>query len=508
MRHSWRKQIDGFMQNIKSKYSFVLTLVLLLGLTTVTAATAASTTSVEPATQDAQILHLLNRISFGPSPADMNTVRSIGIDAYIEQQLHPAQLPKSSELESRLASLPTLNASMAALMAQYEPPGQKHKDLPLEQRKEEKKERNIVTEELTEAKILRAVMSPAQLQEVMTDFWFNHFNVFAEKGNDKMFIGSYERDAIRPYALGRFRDLLQATAHHPAMLFYLDNWLNTDPNSPAAGGKKIGINENYAREVMELHTLGVNGGYTQQDVTTLAHILTGWGLGEGNRRGPDERSSFYFDPQRHDSSTQTFLGYRISGGGQGEIEQVLDMLAQHPSTAKHISYQLAQYFVADEPPQSLVDKLTATFTSSGGDISAVLRALFKSPEFWDPQYSQVKFKPPFRYVVSSLRANGFVPQGDTTMLQKAVAQMGEPLYRCLTPNGYSNTNDQWQNSDALLKRIDFSKRLSGFLDDKAPDTIMTAMGKTWTPNTLNTAQNAEPRMKTALLLSSPEFMFY
>jgi uncharacterized protein (DUF1800 family) len=454
---------------------------------------------------DAQIAHLLNRISFGPAPGDVEAVRNAGIDAYIEQQLRPQSLPRSSQLETRLDPLQTLNASIVSLAEKYElPPNAK--DLPPDERKEMEKRQLVIQQELAEAKILRAILSPAQLQEVMTDFWFNHFNVFAEKGADKVFIGGYERDAIRPHALGKFRDLLDATARHPAMLFYLDNWLNTDPNSVVARNRKIGINENYAREIMELHTLGVNGGYTQQDVTTLAHILTGWGLGEG--RQLSDRAAFYFESRRHDYGNKIWLNYQIRGSGPQEVQQVLDILARHPSTAKHIAYELAQYFVADDPPQSLVDRLAAAFTSSDGDTVVVLRALFHSEEFWDAKYAQKKFKPPFRYVVSALRAADAVPPGDTRMLQGAIGQMGEPLYRCLTPNGYSNTNDQWLNSDALLKRIDFAKKLSGFLGQDRTESIMSALGGIWSANTRATVEKAESGMKPILLLSSPEFVYY
>ena len=466
---------------------------------------APSDAAPEGVPDDAQIIHLLNRTSYGPKPGDLEAVRSIGIDKYIEEQLHPSLLPVNKDLAANLAELPTLNASRAALADKYEPAGG-FKSLSEDEKKEARKAENTIVEELITAKIMRATESPAQLQEIMTDFWFNHFNVFAEKGYDKVFISSYEREAIRPYALGKFQDLLEATARHPAMLFYLDNWLNTDPNSPVARGKKIGINENYAREVMELHTLGVNGGYTQADVTTLAHVLTGWGLTTGKDMAG--RSDFYFDPRRHDYGNKSLLGYIVNGNGEVEVDQVLNMLAHHPSTAKHISYELAQYFVADEPPKSLVDKLTAAFSASGGDMITVLRTLFHSPEFWDAQYSQNKFKPPFRYVMSTLRANGVTPGDDTRLLQGAIGQMGEPLYRCLTPNGYSNTNDQWLNSDALLKRIDFSKKLSNFIRDDTADTALSSFGKTWTKNTWDTVETADPKMKLVLLLSSPEFVYY
>ncbi len=455
---------------------------------------------------DAQIVHFLNRISFGPTAGDIDAVRRLGIGEYLEKQLHPEFLRYPFSLQQRLSKLPTVNASPTTILDEYLLPNEKAKTLSDDDRKEYERRKNDIVDELSEAKILRAVLSPAQLQEVMTDFWYNHFNVFAGKDLDRLLVSSYERDAIRPYALGKFRDLLQATAHHPAMLFYLDNWLNTDPDSPFAHGRKIGINENYAREVMELHTLGVNGGYTQQDVTTLAHILTGWGLGEG--KDVAAKAQFYFEPRAHDYNAKDFLGYSVQGGGEEEIESVLDFLAKHPSTAKHIAYELAQYFVADDPPQSLVTRLAVTFSSSDGDIAAVLRTLFHSPEFWDPRYESVKFKPPFRYIISTLRATYTLPSGDTKMLQGALGNMGEPLYRFLTPNGYANTNDQWLNSDALLKRIDFAKKLAGFLDANSPETIESALGNSWTTNTLKTVKDADPKQRATLLLSSPEFVYY
>jgi uncharacterized protein (DUF1800 family) len=239
-------------------------------------------------------------------------------------------------------------------------------------------------------------------------------------------------------------------------------------------------------------------------VTVLAHILTGWGLGEG--KNLSNRAGFYFEPRRHDYSNKIWLNYQIRGSGVPEVEQVINILAHHPSTAKHIAYELAQYFVADDPPQSLVNKLAAAFTSSDGDMIVVLRALLHSEEFWDAKYAQKKFKPPFRYVISALRASDAVPPGDARLLQGAIGQMGEPLYRCLTPNGYANSNDQWLNSDALLKRIDFAKKLSGFLGEGR--SITHAMGGIWSETTRGTVEKAEPGMKSILLLSSPEFVYY
>ena len=475
-------------------------------LTLTAAVQAAVPAATERAPTDAQILHLLNRVGYGPRPGDIDAVRALGIDAYIDQQLQPAQIPSNPELAARLAQLPTLTASMPELAAAYWGDDAKLKDLPEDQRKEAQRRRNIALQELTEAKLLRAIMDPAQLQEVMTDFWFNHFNVSADKGPVKLFVSAYERDAIRPYALGRFRDLLAATARHPAMLIYLDNAQNTDPASIAGQRRHLGINENYAREVMELHTLGVNAGYTQSDVTTLAHILTGWGVGEGKTLA--DKAVFYFEPRRHDFGPKDFLGEPVAGSGVPEVEQVLDRLATAPQTAHHIAYQLAQYFVADDPPAALVDTLAATFQSSGGDSTAVLRSLFASPEFWDPQYRQNKFKPPFRYVMSALRAENVAPPGQGRLLENAVAQMGEPLYRCQPPNGYAADNAAWLNSDALLKRVDFAKGLTQLLPGDTAPTVRAALGDGWSANTLATVNNAEPKQRALLLLGSPEFVYY
>ncbi len=483
----------------------LLSFILILILTAVTSSKAMAQ-SAPPLTDDIQIVHLLNRIGFGPSADDIAKVRNLGIEAYIEQQLKPASLPKNEVLETRLSELNTLNATIEQLSTDFEPPAGQFKSMPEDERKEVNKNKNRIVFELALAKVLRAIASPAQLQEVMVDFWFNHFNVFAEKGADKIWIGTYERDAIRPYVLGKFRDLLHATAQHPAMLFYLDNWLNTAPDSPGARGRKTGINENYAREILELHTLGVDGGYTQQDVTTLAEILTGWGLANGKELW--QRANFFFNPRRHDFADKTLLGYPITGRGAVEIEMVIDLLASQPATAKHIAYQLAQTFVADDPPKSLVEKLTKAFRSSEGDISVVLHTLLRSNEFWDKQYAQNKFKPPFRYAVSALRASNIVPQGDTRPIQGALRNMGEPLYRCLTPNGYANTKEQWLNPDALLKRIDFAKGLNRFLDPADSGRIMQNLGETWSQNTLNTIQDAAPNLKPVLLLNSPEFLYY
>ncbi len=469
-------------------------------------------TKADDALSDRQILHLLNRTSFGPVAGDIDALRSMGVDRYLRLQLHPETISASPVLQERMRDIPAVNATRAELFRSLERPDVDEGKLSDEEKQALNQSRQKIVQELSEAKILQAAISPAQLQEVMTDFWFNHFNVFFGKNRDRILVDAYEREAIRPHALGKFRDLLGATAHDPAMMVYLDNAENTDPNSVFARrvalrrGKELGINENYAREIMELHTLGVNGGYTQTDVTTLAHILTGWGLARG--RDPEEATSFAFDPERHDFGAKVFLGETVRGEGADEVEHVLDILAEHPSTAHHISYQLAQYFLTDDPPEHLVNTLTATFKLTHGDISAVLWTLFHTPEFWDQKYEQSKFKPPFRYVVSMLRASDFVPGGDLKGLQGAIAQMGEPLYRCVTPNGYANTNDQWLNSDALLKRINLSRQFTKFLDTRSAELISTAIRPSISDNTRATLQQTPVNLQAAVLLGSPEFLYY
>ncbi|MFZ0794485.1 MAG: DUF1800 domain-containing protein, partial [Candidatus Korobacteraceae bacterium] len=287
----------------------------------------------------------------------------------------------------------------------------------------------VINNEVQSGKLLRAVYSDRQLEEVLTDFWFNHFNIFIGKGADRYLVTEYERDVIRPHVLGKFKDLLLATAQSPAMLFYLDNWQSEGPDSDAVLGvsahrqyprvgeilppasrpqpnsqnnqqkRRNGLNENYARELMELHTLGVNGGYTQQDVTQVARVFTGWTI-EEPRLGGD----FVYRPRLHEPGEKTVLGHKIKESGENEGREVLEILAHHPSTAHFISTELAQRFVSDDPPKSLIDAMTKMFLKSDGDLRAVLETMFHSPEFWAPKASRARVKTPFEFVVSSLRA--------------------------------------------------------------------------------------------------------
>jgi uncharacterized protein (DUF1800 family) len=434
-------------------------------------------------------IHVLNRLAFGPSRSDMEHIKSVGVEKYIEEQLSPNSIQLPRNLVDELASLDTSRLSAAELFLEYGPPSYRGQQGDKEAIQKARQRARVIVEQAVQSRLRRAIESPRQLEEVMVNFWFNHFNVFAQKGLDHLWIGSYEKEAIRPYAFGRFRDLLGATAKHPAMLFYLDNWQNTAPDSPGARGNFKGLNENYARELMELHSLGVDGGYTQQDVITLARILTGWGFRRPGQavqaraaRFRTENLSntnvFYFDPKRHDSSTKVFLGRTIRGAGISEGEEALDILAQHPSTARHISYELAQYFVSDEPPKSLVDRLAREYLNTQGDIRSVLKALFHSPEFWDERYFATKFKTPYEYVISAVRAAG-TPATNTRPLYGVMAQLGMPLYHCQTPDGYKNIQEAWLNPNAMTQRINFATALAaGRLPlNRSPVNAMEQMGE-------------------------------
>ena len=313
----------------------------------------------------------------------------------------------------------------------------------------------VVASELQQAKLIREIYSERQLLEVMTDFWFNHFNVFQYKNQCVYYTTAYERDAIRPHALGKFYDLLVATAQSPAMLMYLDNWLSIGPHSQAAGKNgQSGLNENYGPEVMELHTLGVNGGYTQADVTELARVLTGWTIAQ-----PDDGGQFQFDPKRHDPGTKTVLGEKFFEAGVDEGLQALSMLAHRPATARFISNSIATRFVSDDPPEALVDRMTEKFLSSDGDIREVLRTMLHSPEFWSPRAYRAKMKTPLELVVSTLRATGTNVVSPDALLQNLSA-MGMPPYGMIVPTGYSEKSETWDNEGALLARINFSTALT------------------------------------------------
>ena len=505
-----------------ARYSAILAAACVLISVTVPQVTFAEGVSDRP------IIHLLNRLAFGPSLEDFRLVRSIGVERYITEQLDPESIPEPFELQWRIAALGALRYNAAQLREFYGPlsPTRGFK-LPPELEKVRRERARTIVEQAAEARILRAVLSRRQLNEVMVDFWFDHFNVYAGKDLDRLWIGDYEQRAIRPFVLGRFRDLLFAATKHPAMLVYLDNTLSTAPGSPAARGNRSGLNENFAREVMELHTLGVDGGYTQQDVITLARVLTGWSI---NRPDTPEFIGYaaVFEGARHDFSPKVFLGHALRSRGKAEGEEALGILAASPATARHIAFELAQYFVTDDPPEPLVEQLAARFLATEGNIREVLRSLFASREFWG-SYGQ-KYKTPYQFVISAARAAG-ATVGDTRPLLAAMSQLGMPLYGCLTPDGYKNTEDAWLSPDATARRINFAEALArgdlpvsnpaalgvvlgGYSNSPRPYTasqivaarLAEIFGSTITDSTRETIAAAAARLRPALILGSPEFM--
>ncbi len=469
-------------------------------------------------TEEQRIVHVLNRLGFGARPGDVERVKSMGFENYINQQLNPEKLA-DTVAENKVKDLAVLNMTTAELYEKYPQPGQLVRQLqnrgllpkelaetsdknPRENPEYRKliqqyyKENGLeqpqrIIAELQASRILRAVYSERQLQEVMVDFWTNHFNVFAGKGADRWLLPAYDRDTIRPYALSKFSTLLQATAQSPAMLFYLDNFQSVSPNANNNRGPLMerrrqqqpqqqpqqqqrprrGINENYARELMELHTLGVDGGYTQKDVQEVARCFTGWTIfqprggaaavnalrGEAARRTP---GTFFFNHRTHDDGEKIVLGHKIAaGGGINDGLKVLDILAHHPSTAKFIATKLVRHFVSDTPPPALVERVAAAFKKSDGDIRETLKAIFFSNEFNSPEAYRAKVKRPFELVISAIRTLGADTNGGPGTHQW-MARMGEPLYGFQTPNGYSDAAESWVNNGGLLERMNFGVALA------------------------------------------------
>lgn len=378
----------------------------------------------------------------------------------------------------------------------------------------------VVAQDLTEAKLYRAVYSNRQLQEVLSDFWFNHFNVFLDKGADRYLVTAYERDAIRPHVLGNFKDLLQATAENPAMLFYLDNWQSVAPNSDRRGAVRKkgmrGLNENYARELLELHTMGVDGGYTQKDIIEVARCFTGWTI-----KAPYQGAGFEFNERVHDKGEKTVLGVTIpAGGGREDGLKVLDILVHQPATARFISKKLATRFVADNPPQALVDAMASTFQKTNGDIRAVMETMLKSRAFWSKGAYRAKVKSPLEMVASALRATGADMNAAFAVAQR-IGDLGQPLYRKQEPTGYSNSSEEWVNSASLLGRMNFalalmSNKLPGVkVDTKRFETDPGAVAQSLLMTTPSAqvreamekgvAEKKEPAVLAALVLGSPEF---
>ncbi len=533
-------------------------------------------------TDDAAIVHALNRLTFGATVRDLERVRRVGLPTWVEEQLNPSTID-DSRMRARLVGFETLALSSDVIARDYERPARQERlqarrdqaqngespsdpamrdpamtqpqagdgDRPMRPRLTEVQMKNrLVLGELSEAKLLRAVYSERQLEEVLVDFWFNHFNVFAGRGQTRVYITEYERTAIRPHALGRFRDLLGATAKSPAMLFYLDNWMSSAPAgaetlAPARAGiarrglaaqtqtaqRPRGLNENYARELMELHTLGVDGGYAQTDIVNVARAFTGWTIrlraARFHLRAPrfggqvdsGNDNGFRFVPFMHDAGAKTVLGQTLkAGGGEQDGERVLDIVAAHPSTARFIATKLARRFVSDQPPQALVDRAAARFRATNGDLREVVGTIITSPEFFAADARSVKVKTPLEFVASALRATGADVER-ATPLTRVLRELGMPIYFCQPPTGYDDTADTWVSSGALVNRLNFavdltSGRLRG-ISMPAPHTDLTTLrdevhrtllfGRGGESTLATMARATTPAQTLALAIGSPEF---
>lgn len=433
-------------------------------------------------TADEQVAHVLSRLTFGARPGDVARVRAMGVDAFIAQQLHPERI-SDARLDAWLSQFETLDLSFNELQKLYPRPAEALQRLNPENRnslspKDSAELRKTaegfrkVTTEVMAARIGRALLTERQLDEVMTDFWLNHFSVFSGKAVPMRYtLAEYENETIRPRALGKFRDLLGAVAKSPAMLFYLDNWQSAaDSGRPRtqqprlANQRNRGLNENYGRELLELHTLGVDGGYTQQDVIDVARALTGWTflpqapatqrMQRVAARIP-EPGVFFFNPAVHDAGQKTVLGVTLRAGrGIEDGEQVLDIVARHPATARHIAFKLVRRFVSDEPPEDLVERAAEVFTRTDGDIREVLRTIITSPEFFSSKAFRAKLKTPFEVVVSALRALDAAPDPSLRTAQ-FVTQLGQPIYGRQTPDGWPDVASEWMGAGAILNRINF-----------------------------------------------------
>jgi uncharacterized protein (DUF1800 family) len=602
---------------------------------------------------DKRVVQVMNRLTFGPRPGDTEKVRRLGVEKWIDQQLHPDSIPENPILETRLASLRTVNLPTWQILEQYPatpavlaarspsvvaytslpqpqinrlvngsvedrqtilnsmdpatrslilagappqvleglPESLKQEAARVKQAEQDERQKEfrrlnpplneqlageqlriatrgtpeeklallnsfdpamrqkvvramppqaliglpelrreamaasqpqqLVNSELIEQKLYRALYSNRQLEEVLADFWVNHFNVFNGKGPDRVLLTSFERDAIRPYVLGHFKDMLLATARHPAMLFYLDNWQSQAPREdlpPLPVGRRPGLNENYGRELMELHTLGVDGGYTQDDVIAVARAFTGWTIYDQQKL-----AEFQFNPAVHDRKEKRVLGHTLPPmqGEQDGID-VIDILAHHPSTARFISKKLAQRFVADDPPQALIDRMATTFTKTDGDLRAVLQTMFKSPEFLSEGAFQAKVKSPLEMVLSAVRSlNAEVT--DPFVLAQRIADLAQPLYGKLEPTGYPNTAEGWTNTAGILGRINFATTLTAGqipgvkidvsrIDTKDPSKLASDLLSTPPSPALVAAlekglrgREPTPAVVTTLIIGSPDF---
>jgi len=597
------------MKNHPEVLRRVVGTVVVLALVFVSVEAQKSSNAVPKTADTATIAHVLNRLGYGPSPGDIDAVRQMTLASYIDQQLHPERILDSA-LKARLAAYPTIELSTAELARDYFGPAEElrrreqraagaaqptparpaagaggtmtgdptmagdpamagaparpgqDRNLSPELRAARQKEQQIL-QDLMQARLVRAVTSERQLEEVLVDFWFNHFNVFSGKGQVRVYLTEYEREAIRPYVLGNFRQMLGAVAESPAMLFYLDNFQSVDPKAAqrqadelaarlrqaeargrvgrggrGAAGRGLppqnpqqqnqtpaeriqqlrnrGLNENYARELMELHTLGVDAGYTQADVVAVARAFTGWTIDR-----PRDGGSFQFNAEMHDNDPKVVLGKKITAGGKQDGEQVLDLLATHPATATFIATKLARRFVSDDPPASLVKRAAKVFLDTKGDLREVTRAIITSPEFFSADARRAKVKTPLEFVASAVRASG-ADLNNPQQLVQSLRTLGMPLYGAQPPTGWGDTAEDWVNTGALLNRLNFAVQLaSGQLRgvrvnvrSLAPNTsdasqkalvdkLLLGEASAVTRDTLAKADS--PQQLIALTLGSPEF---
>lgn len=478
-----------------------------------TLSTPAAATARDAAAKDARILQLARRATFGATPELIAEIRAQGRERWLDQQLAPATITDPA-LMIRLSAYPSLTMDSAELLASFPQPkdaaGMDVIGRP-----------GRVLAEVASDVVTRAVHARAQLAEVMTDFWLNHFNVYAAEGPTRWTCVEWVRDTIRPHALGRFRDLLRATAQSPAMLYYLDNYLSTAPGARTRR-KNAGLNENYARELMELHTLGVTGGYTQSDVQELARVFTGWTI-TPQRSG---RIAFVFVPWLHDGGVKSVLGHRIEPDGQAEGEGVLDLLAREPATAEHVVRKLASRFVADVPPETLVQRAKNVWLRTDGDLAEVMRTILESDELFAAPSRDAKVKSPLELLASALRsAHADVRQG--MVAAKLVGDLGQPILRAEPPTGWKETADAVVTAGGMVTRFDVatrvaSNRVAGVRTDTArwarlasgadgidalAQDILLVPPSADTRAALVEARDAgaTPDLLAALVLSSPEF---
>jgi uncharacterized protein (DUF1800 family) len=480
------------------------------------------------ATETREDVLWLNRVTYGINTSTLAEYRRVGRSAFLREQLAPRDTALPPQIAQQIDALPVSHAQLPTVMSMVDAWKARNKAITdlgqLEQGRRSLRERGEqYTQQAIERNLLRAVYSPAQLREQLVWFWLNHFSVYAHTHDTKWMVGDYEEYAIRPNALGHFRDLVMATLKHPAMLQYLDNEQN-------AGGQ---LNENYARELMELHTLGVDAGYSQHDVQEFARILTGVGINIGPvppELKPEwqplyqREGVFEFNPARHDFGSKSLLGQSIAGSGFGEVEQAVTFLVHQPACARFISRRLAMYFVADDPPPKLIERMTRTFQKTDGDIAAVLGVMFASREFTASLGR--KFKDPMHYLVSAVRlAYDGRPIANPEPLVRWLEVLGEPLYGRPTPDGYPLTQDGWASSGQMVRRLDVAHLVSaddaGLFESKGngaasvsgfPRLVSRVYFDDVEPylsaRTATTLERSRSQQEwNALLLASPEFNY-